>query len=256
MEASAHAQTSSTPRNYDNGAGGQAGQFVYSDDHGDTWHKGATDLRTDGAVPQEISVVEKVDGGVYAIARNNGGATGASRMFAVSNDGGQTYAAPYATIPGLTTPVVQTSLQRLRAVDRGDKYNRLLFAGPAGPERRRYMTIRSSFDEGKTWQSVAEGTRTTSDWSGCSDLAILDTGEIGLLYEGGTVDARDQMRFTETDIGHPDAPLGTTTPDVSGLDTTATCAAGRPRSPGSSGRRIRTTNSTAVTTVVLDLPLG
>jgi sialidase-1 len=217
----AHAGRLVAGTNYDNGAGGQAGQLVYSDDHGDTWHKGATDLRTDGAVPQEISVVEKVDGGIYALARNNGGAAGASRMFAVSNDGGQTYAAPYATIPGLTTPVVQTSVQRLRAVDRGDKYNRLLFAGPADPERRRHMTIRSSFDEGKTWQSVADGTRITSDWSGYSDMSILDTGEIGLLYEGGTVDARDQIRFarfTETDIGHPDGALGTTTPDVSGLD--------------------------------------
>ncbi|MFG1817432.1 exo-alpha-sialidase [Kribbella sp. NPDC049174] len=216
----AHAGRLVAGTNYDNGAGGQAGQLVYSDDHGETWHKGATDVRTDGAVPQEISVVEKVDGGIYAVARNNGGAAGASRMFAVSNDGGQTYAAPYATISGLTTPVVQSSLQRLRAVDRGDKYNRILFAAPADPERRRYMTIRSSFDEGKTWQSVADGTRITSDWSGYSDLAILDTGEIGLLYEGGTVDARDQIRFarfTETDIGHPDAPLGTTTPDVSGL---------------------------------------
>ncbi|WP_433160983.1 exo-alpha-sialidase [Kribbella sp. CA-247076] len=217
----AHAGRLVAGTNYDNGAGGQAGQLVYSDDSGETWHKGATDLRTDGAVPQEISVVEKVDGGIYAIARNNAGGPGASRMSAVSNDGGQTYAAPYATIPGLTTPVVQTSLQRLRAVDQGDSYNRLLFAGPADPERRRYMTIRSSFDEGKTWQSVAEGTRITSDWSGYSDMAILDTGEIGLLYEGGTVDARDQIRFarfTESDIGHPDAPLGTTTPDVSGLD--------------------------------------
>ncbi|MGW6199600.1 exo-alpha-sialidase [Kribbella sp. NPDC055110] len=215
----AHAGRLVAGTNYDNGAGQNAGQLVYSDDHGDTWHKGATDLRSDAA-PQEISVVEKVDGGVYAGARNNSGTSGASRMAAVSNDGGQTFSAPFATIAGLTTPVVQGSLQRLRAVDQGDKYNRLLFAAPADPDRRRYMTIRSSFDEGKTWQTVAEGTRITSDWSGYSDMAILDTGEIGLLYEGGTVDARDQIRFarfTETDIGHPDAPLGATTPDVSGL---------------------------------------
>ncbi|WP_427889944.1 exo-alpha-sialidase [Kribbella sp. GL6] len=205
--------------NYDNGAGQNAGQLVYSDDHGVTWHKGATDLRSD-ATPQEISVVEKVDGGVYAGARNNAGTSGASRMSAVSNDGGETFTAPFSTIAGLIAPVVQGSLQRLRAVDQGDKYNRILFAAPADPDRRRYLTIRSSFDEGKTWQSVDEGTRITDDWSGYSDLAILDTGEIGLLYEGGTVDARDQIRFarfTENDIGHPDAPLGTTTPDVSGL---------------------------------------
>ncbi|MER7249538.1 sialidase family protein [Kribbella sp. NPDC000426] len=215
----AHAGRLVAGTNYDNGAGQNAGQLVYSDDHGETWHKGATDLRSD-ATPQEISVVEKVDGGVYAGARNNAGTSGASRMAAVSNDGGQTFAAPFATIAGLTTPVVQGSLQRLKAVDQGDKYNRILFAAPADPDRRRYMTIRSSFDEGKTWQTVAEGTRITSDWSGYSDLAILDTGEIGLLYEGGTVDARDQIRFarfTENDIGYPDAPHGATTPDTSGL---------------------------------------
>jgi sialidase-1 len=197
-----------------------AGQLVYSDDHGQTWHKGATDLRNDGIVPQEISVVEKVDGGIYAGARNNNGTGGNSRAFAVSNDGGETYVAPYASIDGLTTPTVQGSLLRLRAVDQGAKYNRILFASPADPDRRRYMTIRSSFDEGKTWQSVADGTRITSDWSGYSDMTMLDTGEIGLLYEGGSVDARDQIRFarfTETDIGLPDGPSGPTTPDVSGL---------------------------------------
>ncbi|MFF0264163.1 exo-alpha-sialidase [Kribbella sp. NPDC004536] len=215
----AHAGRLVAGTNYDNGAGQNAGQLVYSDDHGVTWHKGATDLRSD-ATPQEISVVEKVDGGVYAAARNNAGTSGASRMGAVSNDGGETFAAPFATISGLTTPVVQGSLQRLRAIDQGAKYNRILFAAPADPDRRRYMTIRSSFDEGRTWQSVDEGTRITSDWSGYSDMAILDTGEIGLLYEGGTVDARDQIRFarfTENDLGLPDAPLGPTTPDVSGL---------------------------------------
>lgn len=200
--------------------GQQAGQLVYSDDHGVTWRKGATDVRSDGMVPQEISVVEKVDGGVYAGARNNGGSAGASRAFAVSNDGGETFAAPFQTIAGLTTPVVQGSLLRLRAIDQGAKYNRILFAAPADPERRRYMTLRSSFDEGKTWQTVDEGTRITSEWSGYSDMTLLDTGEIGLLYEGGAVDARDQVRFarfTETDIGHPDGASGPTTPDVSGL---------------------------------------
>ncbi|MFC0628999.1 exo-alpha-sialidase [Kribbella deserti] len=202
--------------NYDDG-GRRAGQLVYSTDHGDTWHKGATDVRSDSAVPQEISVVEKTNGGIYAAARNNAGAAGASRMGAVSNDGGRTFAAPFATIAGLTTPVVQGAVQRLRATDEGDRYNRILFSAPADPERRRYMTVHSSFDEGKTWNG---GTRITADWSGYSDMAELATGEIGLLYEAGTVDARDQIRFarfTETDLGLPDGATGPTTPDTSGL---------------------------------------
>ena len=205
--------------NYDvNGRG--AGQLVYSDDHGDTWHKGATDLRSDGMVPQEISVVERVDGSIYAGARNNSASGGNSRAFATSSDGGKTFAAPFATIAGLTSPVVQGSLLRLRATDEGDRYNRILFASPADPERRRYLTIRSTYDEGRTWQTVAQGTRITADWSGYSDMTELATGEIGLLYEGGPVDARDQIRFarfTESDLGLPDGAPGPTTPDRSGL---------------------------------------
>ncbi|MDX6235231.1 MAG: sialidase [Kribbellaceae bacterium] len=224
--------------NYDV-AGKVGGQLVYSDDHGDTWHKGATDLRSDGLVPQEISVVERVDGSIYAGARNNGGGSGNSRASAISADGGETFTAPFTSVVGLTTPTVQGSLLRLRATDEGDKYNRILFASPADPDRRRYMTIRSSYDEGKTWQTVADGTRITSDWSGYSDMTELDTGEIGLLYEGGTVDARDQIRFarfTETDIGLPDGPAGPTTPDVSGLGNNSFLRAGTTAVAGKFGQ--------------------
>ncbi|MDX6236077.1 MAG: sialidase, partial [Kribbellaceae bacterium] len=119
-------------------AGKVAGQLVYSDDHGDTWQKGATDLRSDGLVPQEITVVERVDGSIYAGARNNGGSSGNSRASAISADGGETYTAPFTSVVGLTTPTVQGSLLRLRATDEGDKYNRILFASPADPDRRRY----------------------------------------------------------------------------------------------------------------------
>ena len=118
----AHAGRMVAGTNFDVGTGTatkDAAQLVYSDDKGETWHKGATDLRTDDQVPQEVSVVEKVDGGILAMARNNTGGPGVNRMSAVSNDGGQTYTAPYKTVDGLVTPTVQTSLQRLRAVDEG-----------------------------------------------------------------------------------------------------------------------------------------
>ena len=215
----AHAGRLVAGTNYDNGAGVNAGQLVYSDDHGETWHKGATDLRSD-ATPQEISVVEKVDGGVYAGARNNAGGVrrqpdvrGQQRRradvrAAVRHDRGSDHAvgAGFVATVECRRPGRQVQPDPVRRAGRS--------------RSPRYMTIRSSFDEGKTWQTVADGTRITSDWSGVLRLAILDTGEIGLLYEGGTVDARDQIRFarfTENDIGHPDAPLGATTPDISGL---------------------------------------
>lgn len=82
---------------------------------------------------------------------------------------------------------MQGSLLRL-----GD---RLLLACPGDPDRRRTMMIRSSYDGGRTWDGVDRGTVVTTDWSGYSDLVRAGSGTVGLLYEGGAVDARDEIRF-------------------------------------------------------------
>jgi sialidase-1 len=42
---------------------------------------------------------------------------------------------------------------------------------------------------------VDRGTVVTTDWSGYSDMAAVDRATVGLLYEGGAVDARDEIRF-------------------------------------------------------------
>jgi sialidase-1 len=57
------------------------------------------------------------------------------------------------------------------------------------------MMIRSSYDGGRTWESTDRGTVVTTDWSGYSDLVRVDGERVGLLYEGGAVDARDEIRF-------------------------------------------------------------
>jgi sialidase-1 len=55
--------------------------------------------------------------------------------------------------------------------------------------------IRSSYDGGRTWDSVDRGTVVTKDWSGYSDMARIDRDTVGLLYEGGAVSATDEIRF-------------------------------------------------------------
>ncbi|MFI5660281.1 LamG-like jellyroll fold domain-containing protein [Streptomyces sp. NPDC051684] len=55
--------------------------------------------------------------------------------------------------------------------------------------------IRSSYDGGRTWESFDRGTVVTQDWSGYSDLVQADRDHVGLLYEAGAVDARDEIRF-------------------------------------------------------------
>ncbi|MEV4754722.1 sialidase family protein [Micromonospora sp. NPDC049559] len=227
LERGPHAGRLVAGVNFSDGDGRNGAALVYSDDGGDTWVRGATDIRTDTSlVPQELSLFERTDGGIYAAARDNNGATGAKRAFAVSTDGGASFDAPFAGVADVaSTPEVQGSTLRLRAADRGDRYNRVLLASPADPSLRKYLTIWSSYDEGRTWTGTTPK-RIASDRSGYSDLVELATGEIAALYEGGpeSGDARDEIRFTrftESDLGLPDTYSGTATPDLSGAGNDA-----------------------------------
>ncbi|MFF5533302.1 exo-alpha-sialidase [Streptomyces cinerochromogenes] len=167
--------------------------LIVSDDHGGHWRIGATDSRpvaADGTFrqkPSELTLAERGDGAVLVSGREQDGTDLGHRTQAVSRDGGTSFTAPFRDLPGLYTPQVQGSLLRL-----GD---RLLLACPGDPDRRRTMMVRSSYDGGRTWDSVDRGTVVTTDWSGYSDLVRIGSGTVGLLYEGGAVDARDEIRF-------------------------------------------------------------
>lgn len=197
--------------NFSDGDGDNGAALVYSDDGGDTWTRGATDVREgNDIIPQELNLFERTDGAVYAAARENAKAGTETRAFAVSTDAGASFEAPFATIPDLVgTPAVQGSILRLRATDTGDQYDRVLFASPVHSRLRMTMTIRSSYDEGRTWDSVDAGTVIDEDRAGYSNMAVLGSGDIGLLYEAGAYpdgDARDDIRFariTEEDLGVP-----------------------------------------------------
>jgi sialidase-1 len=125
--------------------------LLYSDDAGQTWHIGATTSRDDGKViAQEVTVVELTNGKIYALARERGTDPG-SRAYAISSDGGDTFDSRFKTLPNLVMPDVQASMLRFGARDEGDKQNRILLSSPAHPAAREVMTVRSSYDEARTW---------------------------------------------------------------------------------------------------------
>ncbi|MFI6931351.1 exo-alpha-sialidase [Streptomyces sp. NPDC050287] len=167
--------------------------LVVSDDGGDHWKVGATDswpVPADGAFrqkPSELTLTERADGSLLVSGREQDGTGLGHRTQAVSLDGGGTFAAPFAALPDLYAPQVQCATLPFRG--------RVLLSCPADPDRRRTMMIRSSYDGGATWDSVDRGAVVTADWSGYSDLAPVDEDTVGLLYEGGTVDAHDEIRF-------------------------------------------------------------
>ncbi|ONK12108.1 Sialidase precursor [Streptomyces sp. MP131-18] len=193
------------------------GALAYSDDGGENWQLGAVDtwpIAADGTFrqkPSEMAVAELPGGRVYVNSREQDGTDLGHRNYAVSHDGGESFAAPFVTQPDLYTPQVQGSLLRL-----GD--DRLLLAAPADPDRRRTMMIRSSWDGGVTFDAADRGAVVTTDWSGYSDMVLIPggTGTVGLMYEAGPVDARDEIRFarfTEDWLG-PRAGPGPSTPDL------------------------------------------
>ncbi|GAA2249638.1 neuramidase [Streptomyces ruber] len=218
--------------------------LVVSDDGGDSWRIGATDtwpVARDGTFrqkPSEVTLAERADGSVLVSGREQDGTDLGHRAQAVSRDGGDSFTAPFRAIPDLYMPQVQGSLLRL-----GD---RMLLAGPADPDRRRTMAVRSSYDGGRTWESADRGTVVTRDWSGYSDMVHIDGGDgdggngentVGLLYEAGTADARDEIRFarfSESWLAPRRGP-DPTTPDRAPGARPAAVLGGARETPGVSG---------------------
>ncbi len=222
--------------------------LVYSDDGGDSWHIGAVDSfphpvgQSYAQKPSELSVAELADGSIYVAGREQGGTDIGNRDYAISRDGGKSFRAPFTTIPDLVTPMVQGSVLRLNRPGP----DRILFSSPSDTDRRRWMMVRSSYDGGRRWENAEQGTRITSDWSGYSDLVQISSSKvldakIGLLYEGGAVDARDEIRFASFDeayLGWKNS-AGPTTPDTSAVHADSTVLGSATLGAGRFGQGLR-----------------
>jgi sialidase-1 len=172
--------------------------LVYSDDHGQTWKLGAVDTHeaNDPLHPNECVAVELVDGRIYVNSREHLGSDPATRCVAYSSDGGASFDAPFAAEPRIKSPVVQNSVVRVLAQDRGDDRNLLMYSGPGDPKQRRDLTILASEDEGSTWKSRFVLHKGPAAYS---DLVRLDGGRVGVLYEAGDK-LYDEILFETFDV--------------------------------------------------------
>jgi sialidase-1 len=173
------------------------GHGLYSDDGGRTWHIGYVDDAL-GTV-NESTLAELPDGRVYVNARDQGADARGSRDDAYSDDGGETLSVPFAPQPGLVGPEVQGSLLGPSPLTGG----RLLFSGPADPDKRQRMQLRASADEGRTWRPVWTVSPAPA---GYSDLAQSGPRQVGLLYETGTASSSESIRFVKVPplVGAPE----------------------------------------------------
>ncbi len=178
------------------GTGGHAhrpsvASTIYSDDHGKSWKRGEVAVQNTPqfVFPSESVAAELSDGRVMLNVRTESKPN--RRLITYSKDGAKGWTNPVFH-DELLEPVCLSSMIRLSA-----KPSRILFANPNNLTRadgketpgmgrdRKNITIRLSYDEGKTW-AIAKALEPGP--SGYSDLAVAADGSIYCLYENGTKD--------------------------------------------------------------------
>ncbi|MFC7622831.1 LamG-like jellyroll fold domain-containing protein [Microlunatus sp. GCM10028923] len=231
--------------NYNDDTGSGA-MLIFSDDAGVTWQRGAHAHYTKEKqlIPQELSLVELVNGDVMVWARQewHGGTPEEEadpnvrphRAIAISKDGGATYHRDFTLVRGFEAPYIQSSALRYGATDTGGAFNRILTLAPSvntGPRIR--PTLRATFDEGLSWQGVDTPGDSTDEglqvygsndrslsveecacYGGYSDLVELPDGGLGMLYERGPTDYRSEIAFVRLD--ERDLPTPASTPELPG----------------------------------------
>ena len=148
------------------------GMHVFgSDDNGSSWFLIDTPI-----IPGDESKIIELNDGTWMInSRANGKKL---RWVHTSNDEGKTWNSWADST--LIDPGCNASIIRYTSTKDGYKKNRLLFTNAKMKEGRYNMTIRISYDEGKTW---SEGKNIYPGGSAYSSLTILQNGEIGLFFE-------------------------------------------------------------------------
>jgi len=158
---------------------------IYSDDQGTTWQLGGTTPRDQ---VNECEVAELTDGTLRLNMRSYDSSRKA-RQTALSRDGGLTWS-DQAIVPELVDPICQASLRRLRWPE-ADRPGVLLFANAASLKRD-HLTVRASFDDGRTWPATR---LITAQPAAYSCLAALPDGRVGLLYETGRKNPYEELRI-------------------------------------------------------------
>jgi sialidase-1 len=159
---------------------------IYSDDHGQSWHRG-------GATPRdqvnECEVVELAEGRLLLNMRSYDRDPPA-RQRARSDDGGLTWRDQEHD--ALVEPVCQGSIRRVQWPE-GDRPGAILFSNPADAERRRNLTIRISLDDGATWP---RGAQLYAGSAAYSCLIALPGSSAGCMYEADDYERLEFARFS------------------------------------------------------------
>lgn len=176
---------------------------IFSDDHGATWQRGeiAVPNTDEWIFPNETVIVQLLSGKVMLNVRSE--SKDHRRLVTLSRDGATQWTKPHFD-EALLEPICMGSIVRYSARPEADK-NRILFANPHNLDRldgkaepgksrdRRNLSVKVSYDEGKTWKhsrSLEPG------YGAYSDLAVLPDGTALCLYERGRESDAEKKKST------------------------------------------------------------
>ncbi|WP_059104496.1 sialidase family protein [Shouchella shacheensis] len=192
----------------------QASAVIYSDDNGETWHRGESpnegrdvgdgeiineeDFTNQAHEITEAQVVEMPDGQLKMFMRNYSGYA----QIATSFDGGETWDTEIVTETDLVAPYSQMSA--IRYDGQVDGQEAVVFSSANHPTSRIDGTVKIGLIE-EDGEHKNGYTKYSFDWKyeqlvkqghyGYSSLTNLPDGEIGLLYEGTANTEMDFMKF-------------------------------------------------------------
>lgn len=155
-----------------------AAHGFYTDDHGKTFHLSQT-ISMPGS--NESTATELSNNKLMMNSRNQRGDT-KTRIVSISSDGGATWDTTYFD-QTLIDPVNEGSLLTV-----GHKNGKsiIAFCNAADTKRRDNLTLRISYDDGKTWKKsfvIDKSVDGKSDYTAYSDIVKLSKNKIGILYE-------------------------------------------------------------------------
>ena len=150
--------------------------IMYSLDHGETWHcHGHAWTNT-----TESQAAEVAPGVVMLNMRNN---RGTGRIVCTTEDLGRTWTL-HPSSEKLREPVCMAGLLQVDAQDNVLGRDILLFSNPDTVKGRNHITIKASLDGGLTWLPENSLLLDEEEGWGYSCLTMIDSGTVGILYEG------------------------------------------------------------------------
>jgi sialidase-1 len=158
---------------------------IHSDDGGLTWKLGGS---TPTDMVNECTVAELPKGKLLLNMRNYNALR--VRQTSTSIDGGETWS-DLQQDTALIEPVCQASMLWY---DHKGRKPFLAFSNPANQKSRTNMTVRISFNQGKSWKQklvLHEGP------SAYSNLVVLPNGNLACFYEAGIKSAYEGIVFKE-----------------------------------------------------------